>query len=196
MARTLPSCDQFGEGFELLADRRAYPILRWIELPLAEHRLVAFRPVQLVEVDVIGLQALQGAFDGGADVGAVECRRPAANPVEIARGSGDLGRDDDLLALLALQPAPDDALRSAESPGARRHGVHLGGVDEIDAAGQRESELAVGILFAGLFAEGHRAEADVGNEQIAAAEGAWVERVGHGFLRNLAVFQGQPQSTP
>ena len=114
----------------------------------------------------------------------------AANPVEIARGAGDLGRDDDLVALLALQPAPDDGFRGAEGLGARRHGVHLGGVDEIDAAGQREIELAVGVGFAGLFAEGHGAEADVGDEQIAAAERAWVERVGHGFLRKLGDVQG------
>ena len=171
-------------------------LLGRIELPLAEHRLVAFRPVQLVEVDVIGLQPLQRTVDGGADVGAVHGRRAAANPVEIARRAGDLGRDHDLLAPLALQPAPDDAFRHAESPGARRHGVHLGGVEEIDAGGERVVKLVVGIGFAGLLAEGHGAEADVGNDQLAAAERAGIEIFGHGFLRKLAVFQGRPQSTP
>ena len=48
-------------------------------------------------------RSLQRAVDGGADVGAVECRRPAADPVEVARGAGDLGRDDDRLTRPALK---------------------------------------------------------------------------------------------
>jgi len=53
-----------------------------------------------------------------------------------------------------------------------------------------EIELAVGVGLARLLAEGHRAEADIGNGETAAAKRAGVERGGHGFLRNPGVFQG------
>ena len=67
---------------------------------------------------------------------------------------------------------------------------------KLTPAGQRVVELAVGIGFAGLLAEGHGAEADVGNDQLAATERAGIEIFGHGCLRKLVVFQGRPQSTP
>ena len=159
----LAFADQFGERFQLGADRRAVALLVGLVLPLPEHRLVAFRPVQLIEVDVVGLQALQRAFDGGADVGAVDCQRAAADPVEVAAGAGDLGGNDDLFPRLPLEPAADDAFRGAAGFGAGRHRIHLGGVEEIDAVRQRVIELGVGIGFVGLLAEGHRAQADFGH---------------------------------
>ena len=120
----------------------------------------------------------------------VERRRAIADPAQVARGTGDLGGDDDLLALLAFEPAPDNGFRNTIGFGARWNGVHLGGIEEIDPAGQRVIELAVGVGLAGLLAEGHRAEADIGYDERAAAEGAGIELAGHDFLRNLAVFQG------
>ena len=43
---------------------------------------------------------------------------------------------------------------------AGRHRVHLGGVDEVDAALERAVEDGVGVGFVHLLAEGHGAEAD------------------------------------
>ena len=49
------------------------------------------RPVQLVQVDVVCLQALQAAVNGGGDRGAVEHRRAAADPLHLPRWAGHLG---------------------------------------------------------------------------------------------------------
>ena len=53
---------------------------------------------------------------------------------------------------------------------ARRHRVHLGGVDEVDAALDRAVEDGVGVGFVDLLAEGHGAQADGGDAQVARAE--------------------------
>jgi hypothetical protein len=55
------------------------------------------------------------------------------------------------------------------SLGARRDGVHLGGVDEVDAARCGKIKLRMGFGFVVLFAEGHRAEGERRNPQIAIA---------------------------
>ena len=70
---------QFRQRFQLFANGRAGPILVRFELPLSEHRLVALRPVQLVEIDMVGLQPVQRTLDGGADVGAVQGWRAAGS---------------------------------------------------------------------------------------------------------------------
>src|SRR5699024_3119196 len=59
--------------------------------------------VGIVEVDVIGLQAFQGAVDGGADVGGI---------LSLVIGMiADLRGDDDVVAVAAGgQPGADDGL--------------------------------------------------------------------------------------
>jgi hypothetical protein len=126
--------------------------------------------VQLVEVDVIRLQALQRAVDGGANVGAVEAGGPLRIQFRLRARAGDLGGDQILSRCWRLSQRPT-MLSDAPQVSRGRHGVHLGGVEEIDAAGQREIELGVGIGFAGLLAEGHGAEADLGNHSCCGRAG-------------------------
>ena len=137
--------------------------------------------MQLIKVDIVSLQSAQRAFDGGANIGAVERRRAVTDPGQAARRSGDLGGEDDLVALLALEPVADDGFGGAISFGAGRYRIHFGGVDEIHTLRQRVVKLGMGIGLAGLLAESHRAEADFRNDQIAAAKRACIEG-SHGCL--------------
>ena len=96
----------------------------------------------------------------------------------------DLGRDDHVLArhLQILQRLAGDLLRHAP-------GVHVGGVDEVDAGVNRlaHEALCVGLLQATDLArdavgatEGHGAQAKLGDEQAGTAEGMVAH--GRGFL--------------
>jgi hypothetical protein len=49
---------------------------------------------------------------------------------------------------------------------ARRHRVHLGGVDEVDAAFERDVELFFGVFRRILLAERHRSETELGDQQL------------------------------
>ena len=84
--------------------------------------------VDLVEVDVVELQPLQAGLDPVHDVAA----RGAARVRARAGLVEDLGRDDHVLArhLEILQRLAGDLLRHAP-------GVHIGGVDEVDAGVNR-----------------------------------------------------------
>jgi len=116
--------------------------------------------VDLVQVDVIGVQAAQAVLDGGADVGRVQAVVGAADPGHVHVRAGDLGGQDHFITAAALpEPAADEALGRALRVGTRHHRIHLGGVDEIDAAFKRIVELAVGFSLGVLLAEGHGAEA-------------------------------------
>ena len=87
----------------------------------------------------------------------------------------DLGGDDQVRALDA-----EIVNRLAEHLLGLAEGVDVGGVDEVDAGGDRARDDAVdgGLVEAVdvapeaglLLAEGHRAEADFGNEQAGIAE--------------------------
>ena len=84
--------------------------------------------VHLVQVNVVGLQALERPFAGLADVQ----RRKFAMVRPVAHAPVDLGGDDDLLAPPAAlgEPAPDDLLGDTL---AGLPAVDIGGVEEVDA---------------------------------------------------------------
>jgi hypothetical protein len=67
-------------------------------------------------------------------------------------------------------PAADDPLGGAIGFGARRHGVHFGGVEQVDAAIERAVDLCVPLGFGVLFAEGHGAEAEQAHLQPSAPQ--------------------------
>src|SRR4029077_20148950 len=134
---------------------------RWIEA------------VDLVQVDVIELQALQARLQSGDDVAA----RRAAHIRARAGRVEDLGRDDDVLAryLQVAERLAGDLFGAAV-------GVDVGGVDEVDAGIERAADDALRFLLLKLAdlrlyaavvaaAEGHGAEAELGDEQAGAAEG-------------------------
>lgn len=66
----------------------------------------------------------------------------------------------------------DDPFGGTEGLAPGGHRVHLGGVDDVDAARQRVVEDGMSVGFADLLAEGHGAEADGGDAQVTAAERA------------------------
>jgi hypothetical protein len=130
--------------------------------------------VELVEIDVIGLQPLERLVDGVVDVLAIELRGVAAGAqISIVRTARDLGGDDYPVALAArLQPRAEEALGIALRLGARRDGIDLGGVDEIDAAPERAVELGVALGLGVLLAPGHAAQRDRRDFQIGPAQPA------------------------
>ena len=143
------------------------------------------RPVQLVEVEVVGVQAGERGVAGGVDLRAGEART-AANvvlAVIAARGAGDFAGEDDVIAFAAaLQPTAEVLFGAGVGLAPRRHGVHFGGVDEVHAPLKGVIELCVRLGLAVLLAEGHGAKADDADVNAGLAKFA----VLHGVLRKSA----------
>ena len=106
-------------------------------------------PVGLVEVDVVGVEPAQAVLHLAHDPAA---GRPAVVRV-LAHRRHELGGQHHLVAP-ALQRLADDLLRLAA-------GVHVGGVDEVDAAveGGVDDLDAVVVVAVAPGAEHHRPEA-------------------------------------
>ena len=128
--------------------------------------------VDLVEVDVIGLQPLQAALNRVHDVPA----RGAAVIGPWPHVAEHLGGQHHILAGHAdvLQGLADPGLGLAER-------IDVGGVDEVDATLQGLADDRVDLVLvqpadrlpdprAGLAAKGHRPQADFGHEQACAAK--------------------------
>jgi hypothetical protein len=127
--------------------------------------------MELVEVHVVGLEAPQAAVDGLGDLPPVEPGRLAAYVVEPVGGTGRLGGQDDPIAPAAGgEPFADDLLGAATGLPARRGGIHLGGIDEIDAPIQGIVHLLEALGLAVLLAPGHGAQADDADLDVAAAQ--------------------------
>jgi hypothetical protein len=112
--------------------------------------------VNLIQVDVVGLQAAEAVFQSAAHVITVDGKRTVAQPSEGAPLTCDLGRHNHAVAISTRQPLADNRLGAALRFSASRHRVHLRGVDEIDAALERQVELLFGIGERVLLTEGHR----------------------------------------
>ena len=143
-------------------------------------RRVAVGPVQLVEVDVVGLQAAQRLVDGGEDVLA---RRSALVGV-VAHRREAFGGEHDAVARLGLEPAPDDFLGGSD--GVCADGVDIGGVDEVDAAVGGGGHDALRLRLFGLEAEGHGAEADFGDAEAGASHASVVHCGSSPFARRAS----------
>jgi hypothetical protein len=108
----------------------------------------------------------------------VDGKRPRVG--QFRRPSGHLGGDDQLVTSAAgLQPGADVRLGAALGFAPRRHRVHLGGVDEVDAAVDGKVELGVGVGFAVLLAERHGAQAQAADRDAGSAQNGGL----HGSLR-------------
>src|SRR5262249_52284467 len=156
-------------AFDLLLDRRTALLLGRVELDRAKHRHVSLRPVDLVEIDVIDPQPGEARIDRLGDHIAGEIGAAAPNPI-AGSGTGDLAGDDETVARPLGEPVAEIGFRTALRPGVRRHRVHLGGVYEVDALGDRVVELRVRLGFAVLLAPGHGAEADLGYFEVGAGK--------------------------
>ena len=160
------------QAAQLFVDRCDRSVVLRVVVQVAEHRHIARRPVQLVQVDDLGAQPLQAGLAGRDDVVGGDIGAAVAQPFIAAHRTGRLGGQHDARAHFGAlgQPAADETFGFAIVGRARRHGVHLGGVDEVQPALQRVVEQAVRCRFVDLrLAEGHRAEADGADPEVAAA---------------------------
>ena len=64
--------DELGQGFKLLQHGGTGFVFGWVKTHLPKDGCVAGGPVDLVEVDHVGLQAAQAAFAGSDDFGPRE----------------------------------------------------------------------------------------------------------------------------
>ena len=127
--------------------------------------------MHLVQVDVVHLQALQA---GVQCMHQVVTRLPAAVDGVVVHGAEGFGRQYDFV------PRQPEGLDGVAGHGLRlAGGVHIGGIDEIDAGieglfhhgGRRRLVHATdGFPHAGRAAEGHRAQTKFRNVQAGAAQ--------------------------
>jgi hypothetical protein len=149
---------------------------------------MALGPVDLVEVDHLGLQALKTGVAGANNV----IRRQArafTNPGHAARGAGHLAGQRDLIAHAGagLEPAADDGFRRTTGGLAGRHGIHLGRIEEIHAALHGAVHDAPGFSFVDLLAECHGAKTDGADAQIALPQSDGIHgKTGSGCSRSHA----------
>ncbi|MCY1174636.1 hypothetical protein D9M73_148450 [compost metagenome] len=137
---------------------------------LAEEVGAALRPVQLVQVDVVGLQALEAGVHGFGDVLAVVAQVFVADVVDGVAGAGDLAGQDPVGAIAAaFEIIADVAFGGGVGFGLGWHRVHLGGVDEVDPGALGSLNLGEGVCLAVLLAPGHGSEAEGTHVQIGSA---------------------------
>ncbi len=123
--------------------------------------------VGLVEIDVIGLEALERGFDGAEDVGFGE------SFVLWAHVETDFGGDDDFGTFTGLlEPVADDGFGLAAGMAGHPGGIDIGGVDEGEAGvGEGVEDLEGSGLIDGpaedIAAEGERGDFDVGVAEFA-----------------------------
>ncbi|CAH0314002.1 hypothetical protein SRABI70_04823 [Pseudomonas sp. Bi70] len=166
----LAGLDLLFQRFEDFLDRGGVAVLVLVA-ELAEEIGRALRPVQLVEVDPVGLQALEAGVQGGDDVLAVVLELAVADMGDAIAGAGDLAGQNPVGAVtVLLEVLADDLLGLAVGLGARRHRVHLGGVDEIDAMGLGALYLCERFASVVLLAPGHGAQAQGADIEIGSAE--------------------------
>src|SRR5262249_17905410 len=96
---------------------------------------------------------------------------PVPDPVPAPR-AGHLARDDQLVAWAPREPVAEESFCPSLRRRVGRHGIHLRRIDEVDALCDGVIELRVRLLFAVLLAPGHGAEADFGDVELRAGEGA------------------------
>ena len=153
MVRTSPRDTQSSSGPQRLLERR--------------HRI---EPMDLIEIDVVELQAFQAAGDLIHDMAAGQADRVGAG----AGAATHLGRDDHVFTrdFEILQRLAQHDLRLA-------FGIDVGGIQEIDASFQRLGDQpGRGLLIqradrspeAGAAGESHAAQADFRDELAGPAE--------------------------
>ena len=121
--------------------------------------------MELVQIEVVGLQTPQRCFDRAHDVvAAVACL-----PRLLAGWEKALAGKDELVAS-TVHPFADDALGRAHRLEGAGIGVHVGGVEERDASVGRSVHDCDRRRAVGLEAERHRSKAEAGNFEAGSAE--------------------------
>ena len=129
----------------------------------------------LIEIDVVGLQALEGGVDLLVDLLAGEAAARLVHREEELRG------EDELLASEALEDFPPGRLRRAGA-------VDVGGVEEVDADLEGGAGAGLGLLALHPTRVGEPgAERDLRDLEVRVAEPAELHRRGPyptGFVGN------------
>ncbi len=121
--------------------------------------------MDLIEVDIVGPEPLQAGVDLGENMLAAEPEAVRPSCRGIVGAEAHLGRDHQVVAALAREPAAEDLLRSAEA-------VDIGGVDEIAAGLDETVEHFPAERLVGLAAEGHGAQAKLADLEAGPAQKA------------------------
>jgi hypothetical protein len=130
-----------------------------VEGPKRFHDVAVLVPaVDVVEVEIVRVQPVEGPLYLGADVFASQSRIVRTGFAPPIEREVHLRGDDEILPVVVVQPLADVALRFSV-----RRPVDVRGVEEVDAPLPRRVEQFVGLLAvrlddaAGLPAEAPRA---------------------------------------
>ena len=115
--------------------------------------------MDLIEVEIIGLQTLQAVVQRIADVFAIQLVVRTNAAVVIAGRAADFRGDNQLFAIAALrQPVADVGFRQALGFRARRDGIHFSDINQVNALTNRVIELLVRVCLAILLTKRHCAQ--------------------------------------
>lgn len=166
---------QFAHGVENFVKRGVVLVCAdFVHAEFAEKIGLALGPVQLVKVEVIGVQPFEAGVAGFDDLRARKIVVAAADiavEIVVAGGAGDFAGEHDIITPPArLNPRADVLLGGGVGFLIRRHGIHFGGVDKIHALREGVIELLVRLGLGVLFAPSHGAEADSAHFYAGAAQ--------------------------
>ena len=163
-----PRPDQFIQRGQHFVGRGEIPLIGRVVAALAEVVGVPVRPVNLIEVHVVGLKPFQAFLQGSRDPLFRMLQIAAADIGEHIARADDLGRQHHLVAVAARRhPAADDPFGVAIGLFAGRNGIHLGGIDEIHPTLKGPVHLGVPLGFAVLLAPRHGAQANATDFDVA-----------------------------
>src|SRR3989338_9928602 len=127
-----PRLYHFGEGSERFFNRYLIRLDRSVKAADAEKVGLSLRPVHLVEVHVVGAEALQSTVYRAFDTYAVKARSIVARANERARPR-DLACNDEVIAIFSLcEPIADVAFGQSLLLFHRLYRIHFRGIDEIN----------------------------------------------------------------
>ena len=122
--------------------------------------------VQVIEVEVVGLQPPQALVDGAQNGFA----RKAVLVGFVAHLEENLAGEDDLVAT-SLERRAEQGFRDARV-------VHVGGVEEVDAGVDTAIDDLVRARLIERLAQRHGAEAEAGDVEVGVGESATI----HGWM--------------
>ena len=133
------------------------------------------RPVDLVEVDIVGLEPPEALVHRLLDLRARQLagRAVVPEPGHLRAADHLGGQHDPVAPAAALEPGSDDALGRPLRLRPRRDRVELRGVEEVDAPVDRVIHLRMALGLGVLLAPGHGSEADLADGEAGAAERAF-----------------------
>jgi hypothetical protein len=128
-------------------------------------------PMQLIQIDPVGLQAFEAVVQGRNNVCTVMLELAVTNVANAIAGASNFAGQHPVGAITALfEVLTDDLFSLAVSLGARWHRVHFSSVDEVDAIRLSTCNLCHTLAGRILLAPGHGAQAQAADLDVAAAE--------------------------